>query len=284
MSAMGNTGVLVDRARRRPILIAGDIGRGLVLLSIPVAASVGALRLRQLYIVGLVVGIFTLFFDVAYQSYLPALVDRRQLIEGNSKLEATRSISQLAGPGIAGAVIQLITAPFAVILDALSFFLSAGLLGTIRLRESASPRTEREPILSEIREGMAVVFGSPYLRSIAGCTGTGNLFFAAGHHPASAPGTDERDHAVLGLGYHAAGRVAGRRTRRCIRVADRHRDQRRGGDDGGPVGGPLAGPQSPDRPGECGMNAVLNAIWLTRPGGASPGLQARREAAAFERC
>jgi MFS family permease len=172
-------GVWVDRIRRRPVLITGDLGRGLVLLSIPLAATLGVLGMPQLYVVGLVVGTFTLFFDVAYQAYLPALVDRRQLIEGNSKLEATRSISQLAGPGIAGAVIQLVTAPLAVILDAVSFFLSAGFLGTIRLREDPPARTERKPMLAEVREGLGVVFGSPYLRSIAGCTGTSNLFATA---------------------------------------------------------------------------------------------------------
>jgi MFS family permease len=172
-------GVWVDRARRRPVLIAGDIGRGIVLLSIPLAAILGALGMPQLYVVGIVVGTFTLFFDVAYQAYLPALVERRQLVEANSKLEATRSISALAGPGIAGAVIQLITAPLAITLDAVSFFLSAGLLGAIRRREGAPGRSERKPMPAEIREGLAVVFGSPYLRSIAGCTGTSNLFSTA---------------------------------------------------------------------------------------------------------
>src|SRR3990170_1653382 len=149
-------GVWVDRTRRRPILIAGDIGRGLVLLSIPMAATLGALGMPQLYVVGLVVGTFTLFFDVAYQAYLPSLVDRRQLVEGNTKLEATRSVAQLAGPGIAGTVIQLITAPLAIILDAISFFLSAGFLGTIRLREDPPAPAERKPVLSEGREGLGV--------------------------------------------------------------------------------------------------------------------------------
>ncbi|HEU5299680.1 MAG TPA: MFS transporter, partial [bacterium] len=91
-------GVWVDRMRRRPILIAGDIGRGLVLLSIPAAAFAGSLGMPQLYVVGFLIGCFTVFFDVSYQSYLPSLVERRQLVEGNSKLEATRSVAQLAGP------------------------------------------------------------------------------------------------------------------------------------------------------------------------------------------
>src|SRR5207249_1617961 len=83
------------RGPRRPILITGDLGRAAVLLTIPVAALTAGLSMLHLYAVGLVVGVFTVFFDVAYQAYLPALVDRRQLVEGNSKLEATRSLANL---------------------------------------------------------------------------------------------------------------------------------------------------------------------------------------------
>lgn len=169
-------GVWVDRMRRRPILIAGDIGRGLVLLSIPAAAFAGSLGMPQLYVVGFLIGCFTVFFDVSYQSYLPSLVERRQLVEGNSKLEATRSVAQLAGPGVAGGVIQMLTAPVAIILDALSFFTSAGLIGAIRLPEQAPPPAERRALLVEVREGLGVVFGNRYLRSIAAATGTSNLF------------------------------------------------------------------------------------------------------------
>lgn len=169
-------GVWVDRMRRRPILIAGDVARGIVLLSIPAAAAAGSLGMRHIYIVGALVGVFTVFFDISYQSYLPALVGRSRLVEGNSKLEATRSIAQLAGPGIAGAVIQVLTAPIAIILDAVSFFVSALFLGTIRLPEHPPDPSERRPMLHEVREGLGMVFGNPYLRSIAGATGTSNLF------------------------------------------------------------------------------------------------------------
>jgi MFS family permease len=172
-------GVWVDRARRRPILIVGDIGRGVVLLSIPLAAVLGTLGMPHLYVVGVVVGTFTLFFDVAYQAYLPSLVERTQLVEGNSKLEATRSIAALAGPGFAGAIIQRLTAPLAIIVDAISFFFSAGLLATIRRSEAVPARAERQSMAVEVREGLGVVFGSPYLRSIAACTGTSNLFSTA---------------------------------------------------------------------------------------------------------
>lgn len=172
-------GVWVDRLRRRPMLIAGDVGRALILLSIPLAAVGGRLGMPQLYVVGLIVGTFTVFFDVAYQAYLPSLVDRRQLVEGNSKLEATRSLAHLAGPGVAGAVIQIATAPVAIVLDAISFVTSALLIGFIRRPEPAPDSLGRRSMLAEVREGLGVVFGSPYLRSIAGTTGTSNLFSSA---------------------------------------------------------------------------------------------------------
>src|SRR4051812_12894579 len=117
-------GVWVDRLRRRPILIVGDLGRAISLLSIPIAFAAGGLTIWQLYIVGFVNGCLTVFFDVAYQSYLPSIVDRDQLVEGNSKLEITRSASQIAGPGFAGVLIGFLTAPFAIVVDAVSYVVS----------------------------------------------------------------------------------------------------------------------------------------------------------------
>lgn len=172
-------GVWVDRWRRRPVLVAGDVGRAVVLLSIPAAAFAGVLRMSQLYVVGAMVGVLTVFFDVAYQAYLPSLVDRRQLIEGNSKLEVSRSAAQVTGPGLAGVLIQLLTAPVVIVLDAVSFLLSGVLIAVIRRRESVPERSARAPMLAEVREGLSVVFGSPYLRHIAGATGTSNFFASA---------------------------------------------------------------------------------------------------------
>src|SRR6478672_5389341 len=108
-------GVWVDRLRRKPIMIVGDLGRAAALLSIPIAAYFGALTIWQLYLVGFINGCLTVFFDVAYQSYLPSIVDRDQLVEGNSKLEITRSASQIAGPGMAGVLIGILQAPFAIV-------------------------------------------------------------------------------------------------------------------------------------------------------------------------
>ncbi len=172
-------GVWVDRLPRRSVLITGDLGRAVVLLSIPLAAALGSLSMLHLYAVGVLVGILTVFFDVAYQAYLPALVHRGQLVEGNSKLEATRSLAGLAGPSIAGVVIQLVSAPLAIVLDAISFVASGGVISLIRRRESSAERSVRGSVLVEVREGLSVVLGNPLLRSIAGCTGTSNFFSSA---------------------------------------------------------------------------------------------------------
>jgi MFS family permease len=171
-------GVYADRLRRRPIMIVCDLGRMLVLGSIPVAFLVNALTLEQLYLVALLTGIFTVFFDVSYQSYLPALVDRPNLIEGNTKLEISRSVAQVSGPAVAGFLIQWIGGARAVAVDALSFLVSAVALSAIK-----TPEPEPKPgtasgatgFIPEIREGIDVVFKNPYLWRIAGCTATTNL-------------------------------------------------------------------------------------------------------------
>jgi len=113
-------GVLVDRMRRRPILIAADAARFVAIGSIPLAHALGMLHLGQLYVVAFIFGTGTVFFDVAYLAYLPALVPRDRLVEGNAKLEVSRSGAQLAGPGIAGVLVQALSAPGAMLADAVS--------------------------------------------------------------------------------------------------------------------------------------------------------------------
>jgi MFS family permease len=171
-------GVWVDRLPRRPILIVADIGRAVLLGSIPVAAFLGVLRIEQLYLVGILTGALTVFFDVADQSYLPVLIHREHLVEGNSKLEMSRSVAQITGPGVAGALVQLFSAPLAVVVDAASFVASVIFLLFIHTAEPPPVRHTDEPtsIWAELREGLAVVLGNPLLRPIAGCTGTTNLF------------------------------------------------------------------------------------------------------------
>ena len=171
-------GVYADRLRRRPIMIICDVGRALALGSIPVAFLLNLLTLEQLYFVALLTGIFTVFFDVSYQSYLPALVDRPNLIEGNTKLEITRSTAQVAGPAVAGFLIQLIGGAKAVAVDALSFFLSALALASIKKPEPEprpSTASGTSGFIPEMREGIDVVFRNPILWRIAACTATTNL-------------------------------------------------------------------------------------------------------------
>src|SRR5438132_4134440 len=171
-------GVYADRLRRRPIMIICDIGRALALGSIPVAFLLNLLTLEQLYFVALLTGIFTVFFDVSYQSYLPALVDRPNLIEGNTKLEITRSTAQVAGPAVAGFLIQLIGGAKAVAVDAVSFLFSALALVLIKTPEPEprpSTASGATGFIPEMREGLEVVFRNPILWRIAACTATTNL-------------------------------------------------------------------------------------------------------------
>ena len=172
-------GVWVDRLPRRSVLMVGDVGRGLLLMSVPIAYLDGHLTMTQLFVVGFLTGILTVFFDVAYQSYLPALVDREHLIEGNSKLEVTRSAGQLAGPAVAGGLIQLLTAPYAVVWDCVSFFISGAFLAAIRKKEPPLEKHEdgrRAGMRHELWEGLVYVVKHPYLRAQAISTGTSNFF------------------------------------------------------------------------------------------------------------
>jgi MFS family permease len=177
-------GVWVDRLRRRPILILGDFARGALLATIPIAYLADALTLWHLYAVVFLTGVCTVFFDVAYQSYLPSLVERDQIIEGNSKLEISRSVAQVGGPGFAGALVELLTAPYAVLVDALSFLGSGLFLLGIRKPEEAPARQTvdgRKPSLwTELKEGLQFVLRNPNLRAQAGCTATSNLFSSLG--------------------------------------------------------------------------------------------------------
>jgi MFS family permease len=158
-------GAWVDRVLRKPILVLADVGRALVLLSVPLAYAFDALTMWQLYGVGFAAGVLTVFFDVAYQSYLPSLVERRQLEEGNSKLEISRSGAQLAGPGFAGVLVDLVTAPVAILADAVSFLASAAWITRIRADERLEAR-EVEPggLFAEILDGLRFVVRNPYLR------------------------------------------------------------------------------------------------------------------------
>jgi MFS family permease len=170
-------GVWVDRLPLRPILVTADFGRAVVLLTIPLAAALDLLTIWQLYAVGFTTGLLTVFFDVAYQSYLPALVRREELVDGNAKLEVSRSGAQFAGPAIGGVLVDLITAPYAILADAVSFLWSALLLFRIRRRE---PKLERDPERSmrrELVEGLRYILRDPRWRAISAYVASSNFFF-----------------------------------------------------------------------------------------------------------
>lgn len=173
-------GVWVDRLRRRPIMIAADLGRALLLASVPAAWALGALGLGQLYLVAMLVSVLTVCFDVSYAAYLPSLVARDRLVEGNAKLEASNSVAEVAGFGIAGVLVQLLTAPVAILVDALTFLVSALSLSRIRTAEPG-PRPEAdgdEPatVVREIADGLRLVWGDRMLRALAGAAATREFF------------------------------------------------------------------------------------------------------------
>lgn len=168
-------GAWVDRLRRRPIMIAADLGRAVLLATIPLAALLGVLSLPQLYLVALGTSLLSVFFDVAYLSYLPTLVEREELVEGNSKLTAAQSVAEFAAFAAGGWLVQLLTAPIAILVDAFSFVWSALLVGRIRAAEppagrGADPPEAESPdgMGAEIVEGLRALRSHPILLALAG--------------------------------------------------------------------------------------------------------------------
>jgi MFS family permease len=173
-------GAWVDRHRRRPILIAANAGRAALLLLIPLAAALGTLHIAHLYIFAFLLSTLGLAFGVAHGPFLLALVGRERIVEGNSKLQMARSTAEVLGPGLAGGLVQLVTAPIAIAADAISRLASALLLWLIRAPEPIpKPAEQRKNVWREIGDGLRLVIGDPSLRAIAGCFGTLSLFNSA---------------------------------------------------------------------------------------------------------
>src|SRR3989441_4403599 len=175
-------GVWVDRHRKQRIMVTSNILRGSILALIPAAAVLGVitkLGISFLYAVSFLVGFLQVFFDITYQSYLPSLVRRDQLVEGNRNLQASASTAQVTGPTVAGIVISIITAPIAIAIDASSFFASAFALSRIDHEEVIEEKIMKPSVLADIREGLHVVLSDKRLRMIAGSTGTSNFFSTA---------------------------------------------------------------------------------------------------------
>ena len=159
-------GAWVDRLRRRPVMVWADLGRALLLLTIPIAAVGGWLTLAQLLLVSFVVAILTTFFDAADNAYLPTIVQRDELVRANGALAASGSAAEFTAFGISGFLIHLFSDRLAIFLDAISFVVSAVLLGSIRRPEPPPPpKADREPVLREIREGLAIIAGDPIIRA-----------------------------------------------------------------------------------------------------------------------
>lgn len=172
-------GVWVDRHGKKRIMVSSNILRGSILALIPIAAVLGIitkLGIPFLYAVSFSVGFLQVFFDITYQSYLPSLVRRHQLVEGNRNLQASASTAQVTGPTIAGIIISIVTAPIAIAIDAASFFASAFTLSRIDHDEVLELNIVKPSMKADIREGLHVVFSDRRLRAIAGSTGTSNFF------------------------------------------------------------------------------------------------------------
>jgi MFS family permease len=162
-------GAWVDRLRRRPVLIWADLGRAVLLGSIPLSFVLGTLALWQLIAVAGLAAVLTTFFDAADNAYLPTIVERERLVEANSAFAASESVAEFAGFGISGFLVQLLTGPVTILIDAISYLASAVLLISVRRPEPPPPpRADREPVLSEIRHGLRLVVHDPVLRAFAG--------------------------------------------------------------------------------------------------------------------
>lgn len=171
-------GVWIDRTRKRPLMLAANLVRAALLAAIPAAYVLHLLGMPMLYACAFGIGACTLLFDLAYQTYLPSLVGADQLVEGNSKLEISRSAAEIAGPGLAGMLIGVLAAPFAILVHSVMMLVSAFSIGLIRRSEPAPEPVPRQAgrMAAEIREGMALVFRNPYLAAVAGEAATYNFF------------------------------------------------------------------------------------------------------------
>jgi MFS family permease len=169
-------GVLVDRAKKLPVIVAMDVSRGLALLAIPFCAWFGVLTMPLLYVVNFFVGLGSVIGWPAYQVFMTERVGRANLVEANAKIGVADSAAQLVGPGIAGALIQALTAPFAILVDAMSFFVSAWMLRGIPARETDAPKPRRRAVGREIREGVMSIWRNPTLRALVWSIGLWQMF------------------------------------------------------------------------------------------------------------
>lgn len=169
-------GVWIDRCRKRPILVATNLMKALLLGLIPLFAVLGVLCVEHLYIIAFATGVLTVFFDLAHVSILPTLVQPEQLVEANSKLMVSSSAAEISGQSFVGAIVEFLTAPFAFILDSVSLLLSALGFGLINKPEDVRPRKSEGSLVRDLTSGIGIVFRNSYLRALALSAATYNLF------------------------------------------------------------------------------------------------------------
>jgi len=160
-------GGFVDRSRKRAIMVGTDVIRALVLLSVPVAAWFHILRMEQLYVVGALIGGANILFDISDHAYLPHLIGRDALMEGNTKLSTTESLAEVGGPALAGILVQALTAPFAIAVNAATYVVSALFLGAIATKEPVPENAKIRPtLLSDLAQGYSAMAATPVLRPL----------------------------------------------------------------------------------------------------------------------
>jgi MFS family permease len=163
-----HAGVMLDRIRKLPVVVVSDLTRGAALLAIPLCAWRGVLSIDVLYAVGFFCGVQNVVGGAAYQVLIAQMAGRERLVEANAKIVLGETSSALIGPGIAGGLIQLLSAPFAIAIDAVGFFASALMLRRLRVpHDVPPPRIARQSMGAEIREGLGLVFRNETLRSLA---------------------------------------------------------------------------------------------------------------------
>ncbi len=177
------TNLWIDRVPRRPLMIVIDVLRALILFTIPAAGWMGFLSINLLYGLGFLLGSANFLFTVLYRAYLPALVEKEDLLEANSKLEVSSALAEIAGPGFAGWLVDWLSAPFAIVVDAVSYLVSAFSLAWIKKPEPApAVSDDREPVGSKLTSGLRLIFCKPVLRAITFSAMTSN--FAGGFYSA----------------------------------------------------------------------------------------------------